>query len=472
MITITNSDEVMDLIDTIASTPGKNDKTELLRGADCALLRQVLTAALDPLTTYGISKLPDRDDPTGDDGVFDDQTWQLIEGMAARRITGGNMQNEVWAEFNRLSPASADLLGRILIKDLAAGFGDNTTNKAIPGLIREFPYMRCSLPKPVVPGKHGKPDKPGTLDAIDWSAGVVSQEKADAMFINVNHVAGGQVMLFSRAGTMFPSDAFGALVNDIRLAIPEDNQLHGELMVLKFGKLLPREECNGILNSVAQGGRFEADEIPIIMAWDLVPLEFIKPKGKCEIGYLRRLKNLTAGLAKLGSGAHLKVIPTRIVRSKAEAYDHYRTMLAHGKEGTILKLPNAIWKDGTSTEQLKLKLEAEVDLKVVAIVPGDANGKNAGRAGSLTCETSCGGLRVNVAVKGEKMRDEIDADHSAWIGGIMPVLANSIMKPSDSNNLHSLFLPRFSQASIRTDKTVPDSLQRVVDQFEAAVKAA
>jgi DNA ligase-1 len=452
------SDQILDLLTTIGNTPGKLDKEALLRNADCPELRRVLTAALDPLFTYGINKLPARTHEDGG-GQFDEGTWQIIEDMRTRVLTGGMMQAVVEAEMNRMSEKSADLFGRILIKDLKGGFGDNTTNKAIPGLIREFPYMRCSLPKG---------DK---LNTIDWSAGVISQEKADGMFLNVNHVAGGQVMMFSRSGTMFPIEPFGALIEQIRTVVPADHQAHGEMLVKKGGKILARELGNGILTSVAQGGAFEADEVPVLMLWDLVPLEFVKPKGKHTTGYLARFMQLV-GQLKAAPQSQVTVIPTRVVKSKAEAYAHYRELLALGKEGTIIKLRGAIWKDGTSTEQFKLKLEADVDLKVKAIVPGKDNGKNKGRPGSLTCVTSCGQLIVDVTVKNEKMRDAVEANPGDWLDRIITVRGNAVMKPSESNENHSLFLPRMVEDVYRIDKAEPDSLQRVFDQFEAAVKAA
>jgi DNA ligase-1 len=119
---------------------------------------------------------------------------------------------------------------------------------------------------------------------------------------------------------------------------------------------------------------------------------------------------------------------------------------------------------------VKLKLEFVVDLKVKAIVPGDANGKNAGRAGSLTCTTDDEDLVVDVTVKNEAMRDEIDANPEAFVGGILKVLANGVMKPSASSDVHSLFLPRMVEACIRADKFEPDSLARVFAQQEAAIE--
>lgn len=448
------SDEVFDLIEQIAATPGKNDKVALLAAAATSnLLRNVLVAAIDPLTTYGIAKLPVREE-RGGICTFGASTWNMIDAMRIRQLTGSAMLEQLQSEMNMLSAKSAELLGRILTKDLKAGFGDNTVNKSITGLIREYPYMRCSLPKG---------DK---LDKIDWEKGVISQEKADAMFINLDHIAGGTVRMFSRSGTMFPTEPFGTLIDTIRAVVPEDHQMHGELMVYKAGKLMNREDGNGVLNSIAQGGSFDVDEVPFIMVWDLVPLEFVKPKGKYTTGYLARLKMIIQRFD--GGKKHMSIIPTRIVKSHAEAKAHCRELMKLGKEGTIIKLPGAIWKDGTSTEQFKLKLEADVDLAMKALNPGE--GKNAKTFGSIRCESSCGRLVVNVSGFKDKQRQDILDDWDTLMDGIMTVRANAIMEPGESSEFYSLFLPRSVEVG-RIDKTVADSLERIKEQFEAAVDA-
>jgi DNA ligase-1 len=117
---------------------------------------------------------------------------------------------------------------------------------------------------------------------------------------------------------------------------------------------------------------------------------------------------------------------------------------------------------------VKLKVEASCDLKIVGIVPGRAGTRTEGRAGSLACESECGKLRVDVTVKKETMRDAIDADPESWIGRIVPVLFNEVMRPGPNNPLHSLFLPRLEEVGVREDKSVADDLERVLEQFEAA----
>lgn len=450
-----NTDQVFDLIESVAATSSKNDKITMLKAcAGSDMLRDVLRAAYDPTESYGIKNIPERNNPFGSD-LFNQQTWTILAQMRDRALTGNAMQNAVREELNRLSPKSAELFKRILLKNMRADFSEETTNKVFPGLVPDFPYMRCCLPKDAA------------MENWDWTEGHISQEKADGMFANVDFEDTGEVFISSRQGSMFPMDKFESLVSAIKVTFECNTQSHGELLVSRDGVVLPREIGNGILNSVIKGGDFGPGETPVFVVWDQIPLSAVKPKGKYNVPYITRLKGLISQLKRNDSGV-LQLVQTRIVRSIAEAYAHYCELLAKGKEGTIVKNRDAIWHDGTSKEQVKLKLEFVVDLQVVGIVPGKANGKNAGRAGSMACVTSCGKLRVDVTVKNEKMRAEVDANPNEWIDKIISVKVNGIMKPSESSDFYSLFLPRMVEPTYRMDKSVADDLSSVFAQEGAA----
>jgi DNA ligase-1 len=122
------------------------------------------------------------------------------------------------------------------------------------------------------------------------------------------------------------------------------------------------------------------------------------------------------------------------------------------------------WKDGTSKDQVKIKLEVDVDLEVIGYEEG--NGKFAGSVGAVVCATVDRGLVVSVSGFSDGVRSMINMARDSFLGKIMAVRANDVMCPSASNPLHSLFLPRYVE--VRTDKTEADSTQSVLDQFNAA----
>lgn len=456
-----NSSQIFDALEQIAAHPSKNDKQALVAkyGQD-GLFHRVMCLAYNPLITFGIATRPSpvtlegtRYTPKGE---FDYATLDMLHQLQTRRLTGAVAEDTVAFEMAMLNEKSANLLWRIIKKDLRAGFGESTINKAFKGSIPEFPYMRCSLPKDA------------DFESWDWASGAISQEKADGMFANVDHEKSGIVRITSRQGTEYDVSKFPEIVNEVRTRLPKGMQYHGEFLVQRDGEVLERALSNGIMNSIANDGDFADNERPVYLVWDAIPLSEVVPKGKYNKVYKLRVAGIANAL-KATSGSAISLIPTRVVRSLQEAYAHAGELMKQGKEGTIVKNPNAIWKDGTSKEQIKLKLEFEVDLVVKAIMPGEVDTKNEGRAGALACETSDGLLKVNVTVKNEDMRDRVDANHDDWVGRIIVVKANDILLPSESNEHHSLFLPRMIEPNYRLDKTVADDLPRVFAAKELAI---
>jgi DNA ligase-1 len=474
MIVTNKASSVFAAIEKIAATPGKLEKEQLIKiaGTTSPLFMRVVKAAYDPFITYGMRKVPTKVPgmAPGGNTLDDAWPWEVLDELASRKLSGTAAWEEVQKVVNFLDDGSAELFIRIIRRDLRAGFTDGTINRVFPKTIAEFPYMRCSLPP-----KSNMPD-------WDWSLGIISQEKADGMFANVNVDSVGSVNITSRQGTPIPLDHIPDLAAACERTLAAGTQTHGEITVYKDGKILPREEGNGIMNSICSGGELPAGHTLRFDAWDQIPMLAVQPKGKYEVPYKARLAALisqvkaaaqelvTPGGAPI-THAGVFVIPTRVVRSKAEAMAHYRELLKLGKEGTICKHPMAIWKDGTSKDQVKLKLEVDVDLEVIEVMPGTPGTKTEGRPGALRCQSSDGLLVVNVTIKNEKMRDDVEAANDAFIGKIFPVRANSIMEADEPDGLSSLFLPRFVEATPRTDKREADSLQQVRDQFLAAVNA-
>lgn len=448
-----DSNEIYRIIDGIANTSSKNGKEDLVKKfASDDEFKRVLEYAYNPFKTYGIAQRPNG--VVSSSGVFDDNTWDFLDRLISRRLTGNDARDALVAELSRLDSESAELLWRIIKKDLRAGFSESTINKSIKGLIPDFPYMRCCL------------NKDTKLENYRWKDGVFSQEKADGMFANVNHEIGGLVTITSRQGSPFPMDEFTSLVSAVHQRLKEGTQSHGELLVVRDDKILPREQSNGILNSVLKGGSFGLNETPIYMIWDQIPLSAVVTKGKYDVSYIDRYADLVAQVG--GNDNHIQMIPTRIVHSLNEALEHYREMLSQGKEGTIIKNPIAIWRDGTSKDQCKMKLEVDVDLEIVGFLPGE--GKNASTFGSIVTRSSDGLLEVAVSGYKDADRVAIWKDKDNIIGRIMSVRANAVMVPQKDGGLHSLFLPRCVEIRDPSDKDTADSLDQIKKQFESAVK--
>lgn len=454
------SSKVFGVIEKIASTSSKNEKQALVNEhIDDPMFKQVLVAALDPTVTYGISKRPEALPLLAEVREFNGTEFTLLSNLKTRALTGDAAIQAIQQAMQALDIGSAELLWRIIKKDLRAGFGDSTVNKACKGLIPTFPYMRCVLPKD------------SDIENWDWSIGHFSQEKADGMFMNMNIESHEIQALTSRAGTAYPHEPFESLLQEAASRLQHGYQYHGEMLVYRNGQVLPRAESNGVINHVEAGGQFAENEEPRFFIWDAIPLSVVLPKGKYEVPYVDRLAGIVKTL-QTTLGRQVALIETRPVCSYAEAKQHAGELMKEGKEGTIVKHRKMGWKDTGSSGyefQVKIKLEFNVDLQIDGIVPGEEGTKTEGRAGSFACSSSDGLLKVNVTVKNEALRDAVDANPDGFIGKILSVTANDIMEPSESNPLHSLFLPRMAEKSYRTDKHSADDLETIKATKHAAI---
>lgn len=406
---------------------------------------RLLNRTYSPEYVYGIKKMEQTSE--GNSTLVDiwDQVETLLDRLTSRTVTGNAARAEVEAMLNSLTKEEATVAINMIKGDLRCGISVATINKMFPDTIPEYPYMRCSLMKG------------SNIDNFDWKAGVYSQEKADGMFANIYLPGNLTVKITSRNGTLFANTEFKDFIQEFLNIADEGYCYHGEMLVLEDGKVLPRELGNGVLNSVLKGGCFDTNQKPFYYVWDRVPVKDAIAGGKNKTPYKERfaaIQNMT--------GKYVGVIPTKIVYSLDEAFKHYVELTSRSIEGTVIKNPNAIWEDKTSKDQIKLKIEAEVDLIVRGFNPG--NGKNAHLFGSIAAESSCGKLRVNVSGISDKDRVRINNEREEWIDKkIITVRANSIM---ESNDVAALFLPRLVEE--RLDKTEADDFEKIKQVFEEA----
>lgn len=437
---------ILSALNEIAAVPGKKDKEALVKKHldTTPDFERVIVLMLNPFKRFYIKNFEPNAQPV------DRNPYAVFDALTARTLSG----NESRFACGQLVAAGfpADLMIRILNKDPKAGFGESTVNKAKKGLIPDFPYMRCALPKDA------------KFSTWDWKTGVISQEKADGMYATLNY-SKGEVSIMSRSGTPFNTDSFPNIVQYAKANLKDETQTQGELLVCdKNGTILERQIGNGMLNKVCQGGDWVDGAYPIYRAWDQIPLCEVKPKVKYAVGYSKRLSTLRDQLREPDST--IAVISTKVVHSMSEAKAHYREMLEAGKEGTILSEPHAPWVDSTSKFKIKFKLTATCELRITGWRPG--KGKNEELFGSLICESDDGLLEVAVSGFKDDHRKEIFADIDGYIGTVMSVDSNMIMEPSRDGKKWSLFLPRF--AEFRRDKSEADSLEKIKEQFEAAVE--
>jgi hypothetical protein len=137
-----------------------------------------------------------------------------------------------------------------------------------------------------------------------------------------------------------------------------------------------------------------------------------------------------------------------------------------GLEGGIFKDPNGIFKDGTSKQQLKMKLEMDIDVRITGFKEGTIGTKRESTFGAITFETDDGKIKGAVSGFSDDQLKQINSDRDSYIDKIMSVSCNDITK-GRNNDHYALSHPRFNE--VRTDKSETDTLERALEIKQMAM---
>ena len=422
---------IFDILEELASDNSRLFKQALLeKHKDNDVLKEVFRLAYDPFTQFYIRKIPLY---TRSIGKMDGQlTLQLamiqLGSLSSRQFTGHAAIDFLADLLSRLESKDAQVLERIIGKDLKVGCSASTANKVWPSLISEYPCMLCSQFDQKIVNKLKFP--------------AMVQLKMDGMRFNAI-VKDNAVTFRSRNGKEI--NLLGNLEQEfIAMARGSNLVFDGELVVSDKGVLLDRQTGNGILNKAVKGtiSDLEAHKVHATL-WDVIPYEhFIAGKGTAN--YAIRFSMLQT----MSMPAKIHLVENKMVGTFDEAQEIFEGYLADGQEGIILKSMDGVWEDKRSKDQIKMKGELECDLKIVGIQEG--TGKYVGKVGAYLCESSDGIIKVDV---GSGFKDDQRTIDDSVIGKIVAVKYNVRIKNKQGEE--SLFLPIFLE--IREDKTEADS---------------
>ena len=393
------------------------------------LLREVVRLALDPFTQFYQRKIPAYTRSTKETNTLEFALNELYR-FSSREVTGNAAINALGNLLSTLEPDDAKVIERIIDKSLDCGIHTSTANAVWPGLIKEYPVMLCS------------PFEQRLVDKIKFPAMV--NLKMDGMRANAI-VREGKCEFRSRNGKEI--QLLGNLEQEfIDLANGIDCVFDGELLVVRDGAILLRQEGNGILNKANKGTISANDATMVNMTvWDIIPYAYFVD-GYCPTPYSTRF----ATLQNMNLPNKIHLVEHNIVDDIETAQTIFQKYLADGQEGIILKDMNGPWEDKRSKGQIKFKSELECDLKIVGVVEG--TGKYVGMLGALVCVSSDGIIKVNVGsgFNDEQRKSLMPRD---LLGKIVAVKYNARIKNKQGEE--SLFLPIVIE--IREDKDIADS---------------
>lgn len=440
---------MIDYLKRIAGTSSRNEKiailNELSESEHVSLAKTIFELTYDPRINFWVKEF--NQTYSSEPSLTLEQAIKNLDKLSKREVTGNDAIDLVEQTCKFLSKDESDLFSNIIKRDLRAGISASTINKVFPNLIYEHPYMRCSE------------FSEKTLSKISFPC--YSQTKMDGLYVDI--IVSDDVKIYSRNGQDLTDkftnpDLFKHLQD-----IAYDRVLMGEAICLdEHGLLMDRKSSNGYLNS----DDIDSSRIRYFL-WDTVTLPAFH-KGSSAIDYSFRFDTLNSIISRLDSRFtdSLKVVDTIICNNKQDIINHFKQERILGNEGTVIKDFSGQWKDHTSPHQIKCKVIFDCDLKVTGFKYG--TGKNEGKLGAITCESSDGMLEVSVGTGYKDSERESFLDSiEQWIadGQIATIRGNDVVYNENDPNKFSIFLPRFVE--IRSDKTEADSLERIKEQVKS-----
>lgn len=457
---------IKDILDEIASESSTNKKMEILlsykNGEHGELLKQVLYLANSKRIKFYIKQIPEYPVCRGEIGL--DSALKGLSELYTRKSTGHSAIGYLSHLLSSLTTWDANVVEKIILKDLRINMAANNINKIYKNLIEQTPYMGAKA--------H---DSKLVEKLFEGGRKVVSQKKMDGRYA-FSIIRSGEVELESRQGEknyVEDSTFFKELSNF------KDCVLNGELVM---GKNIPRYESNGIIASLISINKKKSEGKNILkelkkfenkhmsyqeamdaikfVVWDTItPEEHFE--GKSSTPYYQRLENLSKLISDSNS-TMVEMIDGKIVNSTEEAMEHFTEMLKQNEEGTIIKTYDGPWKDSKPNTQVKLKKEINLDLKIVGFKYG--TGKNVKLISSIHVESSDGLLKTSPTGMTEETMEMVTEKQSELLGKILEIKCSGISHDSDKN--YSVYHPVFKM--IRDDKNVANSLQECIEIDKAS----
>jgi len=487
---------IYDIIEELNLENGSNYKIDVLKKyKDNELLKRVLKMAYDRVAfTYGVSM---KNIHAGSPENTNTLEWGLDileNNLATRKVTGNDAIGLLENTLEAMSETNAIIIEKIINRDLRINMGRSNINKVFKGLITKPVYMRCGIytTDKTVDGKLKK----GTASKITFPA--IINLKADGTYREISKI-NDHTEAISRSGEMYSYPKIEKTLSKMN----EDGYLTGELTVIsndeimdrilpkiikedakngtniaeklqnnynkakKDGKefILPRSIGNGLINSLD----VPHDNI-VYEVWDFITPEdytaagLKDKKNPPKITYKNRFETLKKIVESLNDDS-IRVIEHKIVNNLKEATDFTSEKMHEGLEGAILKDFDMLFKDGTSTGQLKMKIAFQLDVRITGFIEGKKGTKREETFGSMMYETDDKLIRGSVSGFSDDQLADFNSRRDELIGVVMEIEGNDLTQ-GRGNDYYAVSHPRFNE--LRNDKTSTDDLERAMLMLESA----
>ena len=417
------------IISELNASNSSNYKLEVLKKyKDDPDFQDLVQMTYNPKFNYGISKnkmLKELKSGQKKQSIYNIKDILIfLKKISNEQLRGLKPFNELKEMLLQTESKTADLVCNVLGHTLGSGINIAQISKIFTDFDFKPKYMRCS-----VLGKK-------TLAKIKFPA--ILQVKMDGTYREI-HV-GETVTGRTRSGEPFTNKTLFEQMKKF-----PKGYYFGEITVPGMNRM----EANGLVNS---DNPPEASEI--FTVWDyLTDTEYKTCKTRRYFDRLTELQSIQ------NKAFNVRVVKTKTVESKEEMFEVVNNWIQSGEEGGVLKSFDLGFKNGTATQQIKIKPYVDCEMRVTGVIPGALGTKREGMVGALEFENDEHTIKGSCSGFSDAILKQISKDPESYIGKIISVEFNDIVK-SKNNNYYSLSHPVFIE--IRNDKTETDTLDKVI----------
>jgi DNA ligase-1 len=401
---------------------------------DDEVVKKYLQIAFDPYRVYGLStkKLHTSVPPhvSADVALFD--VFELFEYLEEHNT--GTFQ-EIMLCQNLLDGVAAvnqecaELLEKLICKDLSIGCDAKTINKEIPGLI---PTFSCMLANKYF-------DKPEYLEGFEF----VLTTKIDGGRINAIK-ENDQVSFYTRAGQLY--EGLVELEKEMLETLPNGIVLDGEITLLNNKGIPSKEAYKAAMKLTRKDGPKSGLKM---IVFDYMPISDWKAQ-ESNFEYVSRREMLESELSKKPH-TYFEVLPT-LYRGKdtSKVLEFLDQAIANKEEGIMINLSYAPYEFKRTNSLLKVKKMDTLDLEVIGFEEG--SGRLTGTLGAALVRYKDGNVVKVGSGFSDELRKEIWTNQADWLGAIIECQYFEETRNADGGI--SLRFPVFK--SRRTDKLEAD----------------
>ena len=415
----------LEILEALRNTSSNNEKLKILKDfKDNLDFEKVLKYTYDKVNyTYGVTPktvLEFQTIETTDSGMF-----EVLDILNARKVTGHKALNLCKAFLNN-NPDN-DIFIKILDRDLKIGVNAKTLNKVFKGIVPAPQYCRCA----VLSEK--------ALKKFKFPAFI--QLKCDGSYREA-FVQDGIVTFKTRSGEPYENPVIQEIMKDF-----PNGYYTGEFTLGKADEIADRATGNGNLNS--DNPDFQNIHFTI---WDYLTEDEYTLKTVSK--YSERFERLK-GIIKDFTLIH--IVPSKVVNNIEEALAETSSWMEKGLEGGVLKSFDMKFKNGTSNEQLKIKLKVDADLRCVGFQKGTKGTKYENQNKVILFKNDEGTIQGQCSGMTDAEVLEVTKNPEKYIGKVLSVQFNDLTK-AEGNDFYALSHPVF--ICFRDDKDETDTLEK------------